>query len=130
MTTTRTGPSLTLAATCNGCAHVDARPSGSAFEAFCDHVRAPERNTIQEAGELGTIETPAWCPELAAARATLGHDLIGDAPARCPACGEPVSSDCLPVMEGRWDALCWRCLTPFAIRATLAYKAELLGGGQ
>ncbi len=131
-TAPRRGPLLTIAASCDGCPHVSARPAGPAFESFCDHVRAPEQNTIREAGALGLepIATPSWCPELPAANEALARELRGTDPVRCPACGEPVPVPHLPTRAGRSGSACRKCLTPFAIRAWVACEAEPVGGGR
>ena len=72
------GPTLTLAASCQGCDHlrIENRRTGQARYrvTVCGHPTVePDRSTIDATGI--TKSTPAWCPLLHAARVALGERL-------------------------------------------------------
>lgn len=78
----RTGPALTVVASCQGCAHLitDARDPrlGRAPHAACVHPTRANGGRIF-ARARGPYPTPADCPELDPARLALGRALVGDA---------------------------------------------------
>ncbi len=61
----RVGPEVKLVASCLGCVHL---PAAGPLGRYCEHPRAP----IDKGLTVNMwCETPAWCPELAAAKKKL-----------------------------------------------------------
>ena len=108
MATTQTGPRLTIAGSCEGCEHLrtDARhPTGRWRVTTCAHSDAPYgRGAIVDLEGQGKA-TPAWCPELPAARLALLVDL---ARTLCRKCGRTVE----PERECYAIPTCFACLPP------------------
>ncbi len=76
----RNGPAPALAWTCDGCCHLSVRPQDRGFsEEFCLHPLAlPGAIAAGYRGDA-PVTTPAWCPEISAARLAFGRALMGEA---------------------------------------------------
>ena len=93
---TQTGPRLTIVGTCEGCCHLrsDTRHPVRRFRVTtCAHAEAPfGRGAIIDLEGQGTA-TPAWCPELHAARLALARSVVAAADdVLCSKCGKPVTT--------------------------------------
>lgn len=84
--TQRTGPSLAIVASCDGCEHF----ARGIVYAHCEHEGQghPRRRGFQTA-VAGPTDSPDWCPLLSPARLALAREIVAGAePLALPLPGE------------------------------------------